>query len=103
MSVPTLAKSWSYDVNNVETYSGDTECAKKLILAFKNALVSAGWSVEASSDSVAVKNYGDASPDLWWAPLDMGTGDTVPDDGSRQFCAWAEWLLPWDGTNPVIA
>lgn len=80
MSVPTLAKSWSYDVNNVETYSGDTECAKKLILAFKNALVSAGWSVEASSDSVAVKNYGDASPDLW-----DDTSDLVFDSGDHSW------------------
>lgn len=65
MSLPSLVKTWNYDVNNVVTHTTTEEQSQKLGYNLKEALVAAGWSVIASSDKVAVKNVGDASPDLW--------------------------------------
>jgi hypothetical protein len=65
MSLPSLVKTWGYDVNNVFTWANSEEGSQKLGFNLKESLVAAGWSVIASSDKVAVKNVGDGSPDLW--------------------------------------
>ena len=65
MSLPTLIKTWAFDVNNVFSYTGATDGGQQMGFALKDSLVTTGWEVVASSDQADVKNVGDASPDLW--------------------------------------
>jgi len=41
--------------------------------------------------------------DTRWVGDNLTTGDTVPDDGSREWCVQGPWLIPWDGTVPAVA
>ena len=42
--------------------------------------------------------------DLWWgAESNIVSGDTYPADGSRQFAQFGHFILPWDGSLPLIA
>jgi hypothetical protein len=56
MSLPAIAKTWQYDVNNILEPSGnDSNDAKTTLLAIKNKLIGFGtlpWTVLGSSDSV---------------------------------------------------
>lgn len=83
MSLPSLVKTWSYDVNNIFTWAGIEEGAQKLGFNLKEALVTAGWSVIASCDKSSVKNVGDASPDLWVAYTDI----VRESSGDHSWCA----------------
>lgn len=69
MSVPALDNGpWTFNVNNdcSEPVLNDTK--RHSIWQLKECLKGfSAWSVIASSDSVSVKNIGDASPDLWSA------------------------------------
>lgn len=40
--------------------------------------------------------------DLWWRPTSLGQIDTFPNDTSRQFVVMGDFVLPWDGSVPVI-
>jgi len=81
MSVPVL-QDGPYVFNSETGYETDTSIKrKKVLLAIKNLIVGLGgagaiWEVVASSDSSAVKNIGDADPDLWltYANVINGTG-----------------------------
>ena len=66
MTLPTKIKTWNYSVNHDATEGVFADMCKHAIYLLKEAIASfSQWSVVASSDSVAVKNIGDASPDLW--------------------------------------
>lgn len=70
MPLPTKVKTYNYSANTVCTEATPEESAEHALHQMKVALVSfSQWSVVASCDSTAVKNIGDASPDLWadWA------------------------------------
>lgn len=42
--------------------------------------------------------------DLWYGPnANVNTGDTYPNDASRQFIQVGHLVLPWDGSLPIIA
>lgn len=77
MTLPVLINGpWTFSVNHdcTETVANDTR--KHALWQLKESLISfAAWSVVASSDSISVKNIGDASPDLWitWANVVGGT------------------------------
>jgi len=63
-----------FNVNNAFAEGSTDNKFKRMLLELKNCLVDLGgtgviWTVVASSDSVSVKNIGDADPDLW---LDIG-------------------------------
>jgi len=61
---------WSFDVNNDCSEANITDTSSHTFMGLKDSLVAhTPWSVIASSDSVSVKNDGDAFPDLWvdWA------------------------------------
>jgi hypothetical protein len=67
MTLPTLDKTWEFDLNNVLNSGVAVTNIKDALLALKTAIVAAGWSVVASSDAVA---YGNS--DKW-----IDTGDLV--------------------------
>ena len=52
--------------------------------------------------SAGVRGSNGRIPDMWWGPMDMGDGDTLPANGSRQFVKLGDVCLPWDGSVPVI-
>jgi hypothetical protein len=41
-------------------------------------------------------------PDLWWTGTDVYQGWTFPDAASRQFIAFGDLVLPWDGSIPEM-
>jgi len=66
MPLPTKVKTWNFSANTDCTEGTAENSAKHSLHQLKVAIASfSQWSVVASSDSVAVKNIGDASPDLW--------------------------------------
>jgi len=67
MPVPALTNGpWTFSVNNIATGTDYGTTGQKIIFELKEALKAfAAWDVIASSDSVSVKNDGDADPDLW--------------------------------------
>lgn len=70
MALPVLLKTWNFNVNNLVQEDVFYDNLKHALHTLKVALASfSQWSVVASSNSVSVKNIGDASPDLWadWA------------------------------------
>ena len=77
MPVPVLEKGpYVFNVNNLYSESTAVDCMKRALLELKNCLVALGgagtiWTVVASSNSVSVKNIGDASPDLWSGLSDL--------------------------------
>ena len=73
MATPTLVKTWSFDVSNIETCTGDLQTCQKTLFAFKSALISAGWAVVASSNQASVSNAG---VDLWATYTDIKRGTT---------------------------
>lgn len=77
MALPTKVKTWEYNVGVDCTEVSYLDSARHAIHQIKVALASfSSWSVVASSDSVSVKNIGDASPDLWaaWSNVVAGAG-----------------------------
>lgn len=42
-------------------------------------------------------------PDIWWVGTDVVQGWTFPDAASRQFIAYGDLVLPWDGSIPETA
>ena len=41
--------------------------------------------------------------DIWWgASSGVGSGDTYPDDTTRQFVQFGNMVFPWNGTTPVM-
>lgn len=68
MATPTLVKTWSFDVSNIETCSGSEECGQETLFALKSALVSAGWAVAASSNQSSFSNVG---VDHWATSADL--------------------------------
>ena len=65
MALPIKTKTWVYSNNNTVTMTGGTEAYQQNLFSLKSALVTGGFVVEASSDSVTAKQLGDANPDLW--------------------------------------
>jgi hypothetical protein len=41
--------------------------------------------------------------DLWWGSTTPVTGDTYPNDATRQFIHLGNIVTPWDGSVPVLA
>ena len=41
-------------------------------------------------------------PDLYFGLHATSTGDTYPDDGSKQWAQFGDFVFPWDGSTPVI-
>ena len=80
MGLPTLQKTWNYDVNEIRDFAAatDIERARALLFYMKEQLVDSGkWAVEASSDATSYKNVGDADPDLWIDKDDLNRGSTT--------------------------
>ncbi len=67
MGLPTLAKTWLFNINNTQTPQGSAILdAQLMIFNIKQALVAAGWTVVRSSNSVSVANS-----DLWAASTNL--------------------------------
>lgn len=68
MAMPTKEKTWSFDVNNVQNSGVTATDMKEILLGFKNALVTAGWTVSLSSNatSAGADDYWDTTADLNW-------------------------------------
>jgi len=77
MTVPALTNGpWVFSVNHNCPGAEANEIGMRSIFQVKQCLVSfAAWSAVASSDSLAVKNIGDGSPDLWTAYTDLIWGN----------------------------
>lgn len=56
-----------------------------------------------AGDDVGVRGVNGRIADLWWAPVAMSTGDGILVSASRDFVSFAEFLLPWDNSVPVIS
>ena len=41
-------------------------------------------------------------PDFWWGPNEMNQGDTLPDNGTRQFVKLGDAVFVWDGSVPLV-
>lgn len=41
--------------------------------------------------------------DLWWGATALTTGDTYPDNATKQFVQFDDMIFPWNGTTPLIA
>ena len=41
-------------------------------------------------------------PDIWFVGTDVFQGWTFPDSTARQFCAFGDLVLPWDGSIPEM-
>lgn len=80
MSAPAYSKGpWTFSVNNDCSEATISETAQHAWYQVKESLASfSAWSVVASSDSVSVKNIGDASPDLWTDWTTDVVGGTTP-------------------------
>lgn len=40
--------------------------------------------------------------DMWWGSTIAATGDTYPGDGTNQFAQFADVILPWNGSTPLV-
>jgi hypothetical protein len=82
MGLPALINGpYIFNVNNLFYCGTLTVKCQTAIFQMKEILVSLGgagsvWSVVASSNATAVKNIGDADPDLWLAYTDIKSGST---------------------------
>jgi hypothetical protein len=76
MALPTLAKSWQYNVNQVLSMDGSNEiCADKVCLALKNSLkgfTDYPWVPKGSSNGVS---YNMTGTDLWTTVADVVHGN----------------------------
>lgn len=74
MGLPTLSKTWQFNVNNQVTAQGSAIATnRKLLRGIKTALIGFGtlpWAVRYSCDSVAAGSAGDAV-DRWDADTDL--------------------------------
>lgn len=92
MPFPTVENGpWTFDVNNDESGGTFADTMKNVLFRIKESWIGfSPWSVVASSDSVSVKNIGDASPDLW-----IDTGDIVRNtDGNPH-----SWIILENSVN----
>ena len=83
MALPVLAKSWSFQVNNVQPSKGSfIACTQYLIYAIKNMFLAAGWTVRSSCGgaSKAALSVNNAGGDKWTAPDQIwwNYGSNVP-------------------------
>jgi hypothetical protein len=44
-----------------------------------------------------------AMVDLWFGSTAINTGDTYPDDATKQFAQFGDFIIPWNGSTPVTA
>jgi hypothetical protein len=56
-----------------------------------------------SSESASVRGRKGNLFDKWFTSTTLATGDTAPNDTSRQFLVVGDLFVPWDGSVPVIA
>lgn len=102
MSLPTLTKTWQFDVNNAISATGSTEDnVDTLILAIKNAMIgfaSSGWTVEKSSNGTTT-----ASSDLW-----STIADVVHSSGAHSWIVLKQtgmcsgnFQICWDFNSPT--
>lgn len=79
MAIPALINGpWVFDVNIDCSEASVADTCKHVWWQIKESLVALGWSVVASSDSVSVKNIGDADPDLWVSWSDVISASSGP-------------------------
>jgi hypothetical protein len=71
MALPTLEKSWNFDVNNAINTANIVNNVKQETLDLKNVMVTAGWTVRGSCDGAG--GYGNDDDTDRWAD----TGDIV--------------------------
>ncbi|RLC76830.1 MAG: hypothetical protein DRJ03_27865 [Chloroflexi bacterium] len=41
--------------------------------------------------------------DMWWGSTVLNTGDTYPDNATKQFVLFDDMVFPWNGSTPLIA
>lgn len=41
--------------------------------------------------------------DMWWGSTSNSSADNYPNDGSKQFVQFGHVILPWNGSQPLIA
>jgi hypothetical protein len=41
--------------------------------------------------------------DMWWGSVTRSTGDSYPNDTSYQFAQFGDFILPFDGTLPLVS
>ncbi len=54
-------------------------------------------------EDVGVRGSNGRIDDMWWRPLTMTVGDTLPGGGAKTFICFGDFILPWNGTSPVIS
>ncbi len=60
--------------------------------------------VASETASPATVGFHGKLPDVWWGPTAGVTeGQTAPNDGTYQYVQFGQWIIPWNGTLPVVA
>ncbi len=86
-----------------EAYGGSNSAATRL--TFAPELQGGGNllpEISAWSETGLVRGKLGWMTDLWFAYVSGATGDTYPNDTSRQFLQWNVLALPWDGSVVVL-
>lgn len=95
------AASGFYAFLTGEGYAGNPLVAKILVADAQ----SGGWFMApiglASETALNVGRKGSLY-DFYWGSRTRVTGDTYPADGSYQFAQFGDFIVPWNGTLPVV-
>lgn len=71
-------------------------------IAGMNQLAAVGVSGTLASGSAVTRGHIGSMVDIWWGSDAIPSGQTFPDDYSRQLMSWGPFVIPWNGTVPKV-
>ena len=93
-------------ISSESHYNGDDPSSRYVDVSPRDLSSDAGYlmcPMGLIGNDVGVRGSNGRIDDMWWGPGSMVIGDTIIESGSRDFICFAEFMLPWNDTVPVIS